>query len=205
MIQFRPVGTCWLPTTGRSADFPSPLMTQRRSYKILLAEDDPRVLELLIEAFVGRFDAHLTCVSSGEDALDVEVVEPHDIVVAELRLPGIDGLTLAKHLLELGERPVILLAEEPALSHAVEALRLGTADFFTKPFAIDALLDSMEEALKRAETARQFQIKHHRLRQLVRHVLAERRNLNQRVDLICRDLVGAHRRLVQRVLAHEEP
>jgi DNA-binding NtrC family response regulator len=171
--------------------------------KILLAEADPRILEMLVQSFVKRFDAHLTCAGTAEDALDVEVVEPHDIVVAELDLPGMDGLTLARHLLDLSNRPVILLAEEPALSHAIEALRLGVRDFFPKPFAIPDLLESMERALHEARTDYQFRLKHKRLRQLVRRVIGERRDLNRRIELICKDLVGAHRRLVQRVLAEQ--
>ena len=175
------------------------------SSKILLAEDDPRLLEMLVESIVGRFDAHLTCVSSGEDALDVEMVEPHDLVVTELALPGMDGLTLSRHLMELSDRPVILLAEEPGLSHAVEAMRLKVRDLFPKPFAIDELLDSMQRALNEGRQVRCAKTKYRRLRQLVRQVLRERRDLNRRIDLICRDLVGAHRRLVHRVLEREDP
>ena len=48
-----------------------------------------------------------------------------------------------------------------------------------------------------------MRVKHKNLRQLVRRVLSERRDLNRRIDLVCKDLVGAHRRLVQRVLATE--
>ncbi|MHC4063563.1 MAG: response regulator [Planctomycetota bacterium] len=175
-----------------------------RSPKILLVEDDPRLLEMLVECFVQRLDSHLTCVGSAEEALDIEVIEPHDIVVAELALPGMDGLTLTRHLMELSDRPVILLAEEPGLSHAVEALRLGARDLFSKPFPVGDLLESMQRALSHTQQARRFQAKHRRLRQLVRRVLGERRDLNRRIDLICKDLVGAHRRLVQRVLANEE-
>lgn len=175
---------------------PSPLQT----CKVLLAEDDPRILEMLVQAIVQRFDAHLTCVGCGEDALDTEVLEPHDIIVTELSLPGLDGLTLGRHLMELSDRPVIIMAEEPSLSHAVEAMRLGLVDFFPKPFAINDLLDSMERAMVRHQKLRSLQKKHRRLRGLVKHVIRERRDLNKRMELICRDLVGAHRRLVHRVV-----
>ncbi|HUU83944.1 MAG TPA: response regulator [Phycisphaerae bacterium] len=178
-------------------------MTAERTCKILLVEDDSRILEKLVESFVARFDAHLTCAATAEDALDVEVVEPHDIVVAEMALTGMDGLTLARHLLELNDRPVILLADEPGLSHAVEAMRLGVRDLFAKPFAVDDLIVSMERALGQVRRTEQMRVKHKNLRQLVRRVLRERRDLNQRIELICKDLVGAHRRLVQRVLADE--
>jgi DNA-binding response OmpR family regulator len=175
------------------------------SCKILLVEDDPRLLEMLVESFVSRFDAHLTCVGSAEDALDVEMVEPHDIVIAELALPGMDGLTLTRHLMELSDRPVIIMAEEPGVSHAIEAMRLGARDLFPKPFAISELLESMQRALGAGQQARCAKVKYRRLRQLVRRVIRERRELNRRVELVCRDLVGAHRRLVDRVLEHEDP
>ncbi len=173
--------------------------------KVLLAQEDPRLLEMMVEAIVGQFDAHLTCVSSGEDALDIEMVEPHDIVVADTDLPGIDGLTLTRHLMELCDRPVILVAEEPPASHVIEAMRLRAWDLFPKPFGLDDLLDSMRRALDHRRQTYAATKKYRRLRHLVRHVLRERRDLNQRIELICRDLVGAHRRLVHRVLEHQGP
>ena len=183
---------------------PSVAPPSPRTSKILLVEDDPRLLEILVESIVGHFDAHLTCVGSAEDALDVEVVEPHELVISELDLPGLDGLTLTRHLMDLSEdRPVILLAEEPALSHAVEAMRLRAVDFFPKPFAVADLVDSMQRALRHARQLRQLKKKHCGLRRLVRQVLRERRELNKRIELICKDLVGAHRRLVHRVLQDE--
>lgn len=175
-----------------------------QSCRILLVEDDPRLLEMLVESLVGRFDANLTCVASGEDALDIEMVEPHDVVVTELTLPGMDGLTLAKHLMNLSDRPVILLAETPALSHAVEAMRLRVCDLFAKPFAMDELLNSISRGLSEGHQARALRRRYRRLRQLVRQVLRERRELNRRIDLVCRDLVGAHRRLLLRVLDREQ-
>jgi len=185
-----------------------------RAPRILLVEDDPRLLEVLVAAVVREFDAHLTCAASAEDALDVEMVEPHTLVVAEWDLPGspgqrrgkpgMDGLTLTKHLMQLNPRPVILLAERPEASEVIEAMRLGACDVFAKPFALGELLAAMQRALDRAAQARRQQTRQRRLRRLVRRVLAERRDLNQRIDLICKDLVGAHRQLVQRVLAHED-
>ncbi len=181
----------------------APAPTLLDAPKVLLVEDDPRLLEMLVDAVVRDFDAHLTCVGSAEDALDVEMVEPHSIVVAEVELPGMDGLTMTRHLMDLSDRPVILLADEPMASDAIEALRLGACDLFPKPFSVRDLADSMTVALERHRQVRQQKAKHRQLRQLVRRVLRERRDLNKRVDLICRDLVGAHRRLVHRVLTHE--
>ena len=171
--------------------------------KILLVETDPAVIEMLIEAFIHRFNSNITCVSSAEDALDVEIVEPHTIVVASSLLPGMDVVTMTRQLTELADRPVILLGSSPSAEDVIDAMRAGAADYFAKPFEISMLLDAMERAMAVHANARTLIRRHQHLRSLVRRVIRERRELNQRVDLICKDLVGAHKRLVLRVLDRE--
>ncbi|HRX83432.1 MAG TPA: response regulator [Phycisphaerae bacterium] len=171
--------------------------------KILLVERNPRIIEMLVEAFVRRFDSQITCVSSGEDALDVEIFEPHAIAVVDTNLDGIDALTLAGRLCELSDRPVILTGCDPTTADVIEALRMGVADFFVKPYEIDGLLNTMAEALSVHRQMRARVQREERTRRLLRKVIRERRALNERVELICRDLVGAHKRLATRVLARE--
>ena len=168
--------------------------------KILLVESNPRILEMLVDAFVRRLNCNITCVSTAEDALDVEMLEPHSIAVADTALSGMDAITLAARLCELGERPVILLGSNPTPAEVIEAMRCGVVDFFPKPFEIDALLSSVERAMTGHRQARAMAHRHRRMRALVRKVIRERRQLNERVELICRDLVGAHKRLAMRVL-----
>ena len=175
-----------------------------RSYKILLVEPDADILELLVSALGRRFNAHVTCVATAEACLDVELLEPHDLVIAELNLKDEDGIVLAGHLTSLSSRPIILLADDPTCEDALAALRMKVRDLLVKPFPMAELLDSVERALRGYEVRRQHQAKYHRTRDLLRRVIRERRNLNQRIELVCRDLVGAHRRLVHRVLDSEE-
>ncbi len=174
-----------------------------RSPKILVVEPDPDILELLVAALARRFDANVTCVAAAEACLDVELVEPHDMVIAELTLDGEDGLVLAEQLASLSNRPIILLAEDPTCDDVLTAMRLGVHDVFPKPFPVAELLDTVDVALRRYRTQRAQSAKYHRVRGLLRHAIRERRDLNRRVELICRDLVGAHRRLVHRVLDFE--
>ncbi|MCP4589310.1 MAG: response regulator [bacterium] len=179
-------------------------MSTTRRRKILVVDNDPHTVEMIVELFVRHLNAHLTCVSSAEDALDIEMLEPHDALIAEVNLPGMNGVALAERAMELAWRPVILMSNDPNLSQAVGGLRAGAIDFFTKPFDLECLLAAAERALEQAEAERNRTQRHHRLRALVRRVIRERRDLNQRVDLICRDLVGAHRRLIHRVLDREQ-
>jgi DNA-binding NtrC family response regulator len=172
--------------------------------KILLVEPDPDILEILVASLSRRFDAHITCVSDAEQCLDLDMVEPHDLVVAEMELDDAKGTRLTEQLLSLRSRPIILLADNPTLDETVEALRLGVRDLFVKPFPVAQFLDSAERALRGHQLHLQHGAKYRRMRELVRRAIRERRDLNRRIDLVCRDLVGAQRRLVHRVLELEE-
>jgi DNA-binding NtrC family response regulator len=179
-------------------------MSAFESAKIMLVEPDARVMEMAVECLTRRFGARITCTAGGEDALDIEIVEPHDLVIADIDLPGMDGIALAAHLKELSDRPVILTSGRPTLSQAVESVRLGVSDFLSKPYAMSGLLDSAEKALRLYRATCRQKRRYRQLRQMTKRVLSQRRELNQRIDLICRDLVGAHRRLVCRVLETEQ-
>ncbi len=175
-----------------------------RPHKILLVEPDAEVLEILVAALARRFEAHITCVPDAESCLDVEMVDPHELVIAELNLEDSSGLELTEKLMALSARPVILLANEPTCDEAIEAMRLGVRDLFRKPFPVEDLLDAARRAVLGFDLRRRRTAKYRRMRELVRRVIRERRNLNRRVELICRDLVGAQRRLVHRVLSLDE-
>ena len=175
-----------------------------RSYKILVVEPVVDILEMLVQSLSRRFNAHITCVATAEGCLDVELLEPHDLVIAELNLDDEDGIVLAGQLKSLSSRPIILLADDPTREDTLAALRLNVGDLLVKPFPMAELFDATERALRGYEVRRQHQAKYRRMRDLLRRVIRERRDLNQRIDLVCRDLVGAHRRLVHRVLDFEE-
>ncbi len=172
--------------------------------KILVVEPDPDAVEILVAALSYRLDAQLTCVADAESCLDTDMIEPHDLVITETILPDAHGMELAEQLLALRKRPIILLADEPDLDDAIEAMRLGVRDLFPKPFAVGELVESAERALRGHQIHHQHAVKYRRMRDLVRRVIHERRSLNKRVELICRDLVGAQRRLVHRVLEVEQ-
>lgn len=174
-----------------------------RFYKILLVEPDPCVLEMVVEALERRFDAQISCVADAEACLDVASSERHDLVITETELPTLTGVKLAEYLQAFGVGPTILLADRVEAEEVIQALRAGVRDVFCKPFAMNELLDAVDRLLHGCEVRRLHARKYRRMRDLVRRVLRERKELNRRMDLICKDLVGAHRRLVTRVLQTE--
>lgn len=175
-----------------------------RCPKILLAVGDPALLELIVAALSRRLDAQITCVPDAASCLDIELSNPHELVIADLDAPNEGVLALCEELRVLSNRPIILMGAEPSRDDVLAALRVGVREVLVKPFPVAELLDVTERALVGQDLHRRHVQRHRRLRELVRHMIRDRRELNRRVELICRDLVGAHRRLVQRVLAHED-
>ncbi|MHC4696060.1 MAG: response regulator [Planctomycetota bacterium] len=173
-------------------------------HKILLVEPDPEIVEILVASISKRLDAQITCVADTESCLDVDMVDPHHLVICELELDDGNGVELAEKLRMLSARPIILLADDPTTEDTLAAMRLGIRDLLIKPFPVTDLLDATERALRSHEVHQAHAAKYHRMRKLVRRVLRERRELNQRVELVCRDLVGAQRRLMHRVVESQE-
>ena len=168
--------------------------------KILVVMHDATTLEILVDAAARDFNAQVTWANTGSDALDIDCVDFHHVVLAGVCLPDMSGLDLARQILHLRHRPVILVGADPTVEDAIRAVRLGVSDFLPAPVDVEHLFTAIGTALRRSAAERRRIRREHRNRSLIRRVLRDRRNLNQRIDLICRDMVGAHRRLFHRVL-----
>ncbi len=174
-------------------------MPQERP-RILLADADRAAGEMLAEHLTRVLHADVTHVETATEALRCDMAERYDLILAELQLPDTDALKLTRQLQAYGERPIILTTERPTLGRAVEAMRLGVKDMLTKPFDLGRLTDVARHALEQHEKTDRQHRTMRRLRKKCRRLTAEHRELNERVELICRDLVGAYGRLAKRVV-----
>lgn len=172
--------------------------------RILVVAHDAVMLEVIVDAAARNFSAQVTRAATGGDALDIDRVESHHAVLASVDLPDMSGFDLAEQILELRHRPVILMADDPTADQTIRAMRLGVFDFLRIPVDVEYLYKTIETALRRDATERARCRREQRNRSLIRRVLHDRRNLNRRIDLICRDMVGAHRRLFHRVLTGQQ-
>jgi two-component system response regulator HydG len=125
------------------------------SNRILLVDDDPQALESTRKILeLSGFE--VTTASDGEAALErVRTPGPEgarfDVVVTDVRMPKLGGIEFLRALSLVGEStPVILMTAFGRVEDAVWAMKLGAVDFLTKPFKRQALLASIEAALKRA-------------------------------------------------------
>lgn len=116
---------------------------------VLVIEDDPSLRLGCVQA-AGLAGMEAVGFDTAEDAL--RIVRPGfpGIIVTDLRLPGMDGLTVVRRCAELdADLPVIVITGHGNVAVAVEAMRCGAYDFITKPFGPDRLTGVMQRALEK--------------------------------------------------------
>lgn len=167
--------------------------------KILVVEDDPQIAELLHDHLEYSLDADLTVAPCARKALELDAAKPAEVIVIDYMLPDMDGLELISALGTRMHRPVIVMTGHPTLSRAIEAMRLGAADMFVKPFDLEKMTGAIAGAI---EKSRRHQLRSKRLRrvrELSHKVIAERRHLRRKMDLLCKDIVSEYRTLAEKI------
>lgn len=116
--------------------------------KILVVDDDPGLLRLLsIRLKAYGFDLHTA--ESAEQALSVVPAFQPEVVVTDMRMPGMDGMALFRQLNnKYPTLPIIILTAHGSIPDAVEATREGVFSFLTKPFDSQKLLAEIRLALQ---------------------------------------------------------
>ena len=116
--------------------------------KILLVDDDPDLLRLLSIRLQGAGYA-VTAVESGEAALSQVAVQSPDVVISDLRMAGMDGMTLFESLQKKHPTlPVIILTAHGTIPDAFAATQRGIFGYLTKPFDGKALIEQIEKAMQ---------------------------------------------------------
>jgi len=126
--------------------------------KHLLLVDDEAALREAIAERLADHDFAVVQAATGEDALARLATFAFDIIITDLRLPGVDGRAVLDAALErYPDIIAIIITGFGTVKDAVEAIKHGAADFITKPFQFDALLHVLNSALEqrrlRAENA----------------------------------------------------
>jgi two-component system response regulator HydG len=115
--------------------------------RILIVEDNETLRETLADVLREARHA-VQSAASGEQAQELCATSLPDLVLTDLKLPGIDGLALLAHVKGLDPLiEVIVLTAYGTIEKAVDAMRAGAFDFLTKPLMMDQLLAKVEQAL----------------------------------------------------------
>jgi DNA-binding NtrC family response regulator len=136
-----------------------------KSGKILVVDDEPAEREGLAR-LVGQWGYEVETASSGEEALNLVETQHPAVVVTDLVLPEMDGLTLLQKLKETGRPPIVLLVTgHGTVETAVEAMRHGAFDYLTKPVDTTRLQVLLEKSIEQESLSREVNLLRHQLRQ----------------------------------------
>ena len=112
--------------------------------KILVVEDDKTVGQY-VKRGLEEARYHVDLAGDGEDGLGLATAGHYDLIVLDLRLPGMTGTEVLRVLRDKGNTtPVLVLTAQDSVDFKVQALRMGADDYVTKPFALEELLARVE-------------------------------------------------------------
>ena len=115
---------------------------------ILVIDDDPSIRDLVSE-YLSDHDMRVSVGASGRELFEVIDRESIDLVLLDLKLPGEDGMQLARSLRERATVPIVLLTGRSEEADRVMGLELGADDYVTKPFSPRELLARLRAVLRR--------------------------------------------------------
>ena len=119
--------------------------------RILIAEDDPKLLKSLVHIFELNHYA-VDGVDNGIDAFDFASSDEYDGLVLDIMMPGMDGVTLLKKLRAKGiTTPALFLTARTEIDQRIEGLDAGADDYLPKPFSTGELLARVRAMLRRKD------------------------------------------------------
>jgi len=117
--------------------------------RVLVVDDEPDFLETIVKRFQRR-NIDVVGVDNGKAALDLLEEQHFDVVILDVRMPGMDGLEVLKEIKK--RRPlveVIMLTGHASVESGMQGMQLGAFDYVIKPAAIDDLLEKVQQAHER--------------------------------------------------------
>lgn len=143
----------WLETqrprgsrAGGSAPARTPMPSGARP-RVLVVDDEATIRDLLSKTLaLAEYDVDLA--PDGRTALDRLRIIPYDLLITDLKMPGVDGLTVIREARRLkADLPVIIITGFSTEASAIEAVNLGVSGYLTKPFRVPRVLAAASKAL----------------------------------------------------------
>ena len=132
-------------------------LTCASGVRVLIVDDDP-ALRTILSVMLTQSAFLCRTAASGEEALRLLEIQPADVVISDLRMPGISGMDL---LIEVHERyprlAFLMVTGEDETRVGVRAMQLGADDYLLKPFDADVVLGSLHRALQKKKLEREVQ------------------------------------------------
>ena len=116
-------------------------------HRILIVDDDKLLQKPLKQIFSDKYDA--VTAGSGEEALAIIKVKPFDLILLDIRLPGIDGIETLKAILETNKNIlVIMMTAFEDVKTVITSMKMGAFDYLVKPLDMDEIEIIVERALE---------------------------------------------------------
>ena len=140
----RPRGGARTATTPQAATRPATAAARPR---VLVVDDEACIRDLLAKT-LALAEYEVDVAPDGRSALDRMRMYPYDLLIADLKMPGMDGLTVIREAKRYkADLPVIIITGFSTESSAIEAVNLGVAGYLTKPFRVPQVLAAAAKAL----------------------------------------------------------
>ncbi len=130
---------------------PQETQAERASGRVLVVEDDPHIRELVL-LHLGLEGLATDSAGDGTDGLQKARTEPFDLIVLDVMLPGLDGVTVCRAIRRephLKDVPILMLTARREESDKVNGLESGADDYLTKPFGIREFVARVRALLRR--------------------------------------------------------
>lgn len=129
--------------------------------KLLLVEDDPEIARIIRDMFL-REGYEITWATTGLEGWEDFQSSSYDLVLVDIMLPEMDGLTLCKNIRFKSDVPMIIISARKEDADKVEGLHLGADDYLAKPFSLIELKARVESHLRRWKRYKGIPINEHK-------------------------------------------
>lgn len=123
-------------------------MIRKSARRVLVVDDEPSVREMLSD-FLEMNNFICMQADNGESAVDVTRREKFDLIIMDVRMPGVSGIEALREIKrEAPTQPVVMVTAVSEVETAVEAMRLGANDYVMKPFVLHDMLITVDHAIE---------------------------------------------------------
>jgi two-component system response regulator ResD len=123
---------------------------------ILIVEDEPSIAEV-VSIYLKRARYQVNTVSDGQAALNIMERQLPDLVILDIMLPKVDGLTITRWLRDRSDIPIIMLTSRREEIDRIAGLELGADDYVVKPFSPQELVSRVRAVLRRTHSSNQVE------------------------------------------------
>jgi len=118
--------------------------------RILVVDDEPAVRTLVAKT-LAACDYDVETAEDGPSALERMKTTSYDLLITDLKMPGMDGLSVVREVRRQSDLPIVILTGFSTEASAIEALNMGVAGYITKPFRLQKVLAVAARALGEPE------------------------------------------------------